>query len=68
MIEIDASPITIVIFVVIALAVLWASTYLAAALSQLIFLLGVFVVIAVMYGIAVRVQKRLTGERRRGDL
>jgi len=68
MIEIDTSPLTILLFIILALAVLWASVYLSALLSQAIFLFGVLAIIGIVYGVSVRLQKRLTGDSRRGDL
>jgi len=66
MIDINTRPSTILVIVFIVAAVAWASVYLAATLSQVLFLGAFIAVLALLWAIVVRVKRRLTGRKRRG--
>jgi hypothetical protein len=65
-IDINMRPTTILVGLLIVAAVAWASVYLAATLTQVLFLLVFIGILAILWGLGERAKKRLTGERRRG--
>lgn len=64
MIDLNFTPKTFVFILAAGLVAAWAFTYIAAFVSQVLFIVLAILVLVVVYAVAIRLWRRLTGQSR----